>query len=286
MERKVLGKGLSALIPERIVPPSSDKSEVVLYIDVSKVKPSMYQPRELFRKDRLDELISSIKEKGVVQPVLVRESAEGNYELIAGERRLRAVKEVGFDKIPAIIKKIDSDVDLLEMSLIENLQRENLNSIEEAHAYQRLVDEFSFTLENVGKRVGKDKTSISNTMRLLKLPKKIQDHITTDDISQGHGRALLSLGNEKRQLEICKKIIKKGLSVRETENLTTRKPGDFKKREKQKDGNIVAIEEELQRLFGTRVQISAFKKRGKIEIQYFSYDELDRILRVLRKCST
>lgn len=283
MERKVLGKGISALIPERENIPL-DKSERVIHIEISKISPSKYQPREIFKKERLNELISSIREKGVVQPVLVREKADG-YELIAGERRLRAVKELGFEKIPAIIKKIDKDIDLLELSLIENIQREGLNPIEEAHAYNRLIAEFNFNLEGIGKAVGKDKTSISNMTRLLKLPKKIQDYIVSEDISMGHGRALLGLGDPKEQIRICERIIKKGLSVRETEQIVNRRLTGTRKRAASKDQNLVGIEEELQRIFGTRVKILHAKKRGRISIEYFSIDDLDRILRLLRKVS-
>jgi len=284
MERKALGKGISALIPEKEMV-SMDASESVVQIQVSKVLPSKYQPREFFKKEKLDELISSIKEKGVVQPVLVRGIPTGEYELIAGERRLRAVKELGYETIPAIIRKVDSDIDLLELSLIENIQREGLNAIEEANAYQRLINEFHFNLEAIGKAVGKDKTSISNTTRLLKLPKKIQDCIISEGITMGHGRALLALDDQKEQLRICDRIIKKGLSVRETEQIVNRSVVGIRRRSSQKDQNLVLIEEELQRIFGTRVQIMHSKKRGRINIEYFSLDDLDRLLGLLRKCT-
>lgn len=282
MERKALGKGISALIPDRETIPL-DKSERVVNIDVSKISPSKYQPRETFKKEKLNELISSIKEKGVVQPVLVREKPIGGYELITGERRLRAVMELGFPTIPAIVRKVDSDIDLLELSLIENIQREGLNPIEEAHAYNRLINEFNFNLEGIGKAVGKDKTSISNMTRLLKLPKRVQDYIISDDISMGHGKALLGLEDPQEQIRICERVIKKGLSVRETEQIVNRKLSGARKRSEQRDQNLVAIEEELQRIFGTRVKILHAKKRGRISIEYFSLDELDRILGLLRK---
>ncbi|NQU73572.1 MAG: ParB/RepB/Spo0J family partition protein [Candidatus Omnitrophica bacterium] len=283
MERKVLGKGISALIPEKET--QLEKSERIADVAISRISPSKYQPRAMFKKERLDELIASIKEKGVVQPVLIREVEEGNYELIAGERRLRAVKQLGFETIPAIVKKVDSNADLLELSLIENIQREGLNSIEEAHAYQRLVDEFSFNLEGIGKAVGKDKTSVSNTIRLLKLPKKIQDHIISDYISMGHGKALLAIADQKEQIKLCEKVVKKGLSVRETERLVNQKLSGMKKRTVTQDQNLVAIEEELQRTLGTKVRILHAKKRGRIQIEYFSLDEMERILKLLKQCS-
>lgn len=283
MERKVLGKGISALIPER-EKPQYEEFERVVNIEVSRISPSKYQPREIFKKERLQELVASIKEKGVVQPILVREGEPGRYELITGERRLRAVKELGFEKIPAIIKKVDSNVDLLELSLIENIQREDLNSIEEAHAYQRLIDEFSFNLDSIGKAVGKDKTSISNTIRLLKLPKKIQDYISSGDISMGHGKALLGLESEKEQLRICSRIIRKGLSVRGAEALVNKRLYGPHKKKAAPDQNIVALEEELQRILGTKVNIAHSNRRGKIEIHYFSLDDMERLLKLLRRC--
>jgi ParB family chromosome partitioning protein len=282
MERRALGKGISALIPER-ERTALDKTESVVNIDIAQISPSKYQPREFFKKDKLHELISSIREKGVVQPVLVREKPEGGYELIAGERRLRAVKELGYQAIPAIVRKVDSDIDLLELSLIENIQREGLNPIEEAHAYQRLITEFNFNLDSVGKAVGKDKTSVSNATRLLKLPKKIQDHIIAEDISMGHGRALLAIDDPKEQIRICKRIIKKGFSVRETEQIVSRRLSGSRKRSLQRDQNLVAIEEELQRILGTRVRILHAKKRGRIAIEYFSLEDLERVLRLLRR---
>ena len=284
MERKVLGKGISALIPER--EKTVEQYENIVNIAIAKISPSKYQPREIFKKERLNELISSIREKGVVQPVLVRETGGGNYELIAGERRLRAVKELGLDRIPAIIKKVDSNVDLLELSLIENIQREGLNCIEEAHAYQRLMDEFKFNLDAIGKAVGKDKTSISNTTRLLKLPKKIQDYISSDEISMGHGKALLALDDQKEQVRLCLRVVKKGLSVRETEKLVSKKLAGVKKHSESRDQNIAAVEEELQRLLGTKVRILHSKTRGRIQIEYFSLDDMERLLRLLRKCSS
>lgn len=284
MERKALGKGIAALIPERDTS-FLDKSESIIDIEVSRISPSKYQPREIFKKERLDELVSSIREKGVVQPVLVRENKDGGYELIAGERRLRAVKELGFERIPAIIRKVDSDIDLLELSLIENIQREGLNPIEEAHAYNRLINEFNFNLEGIGKAVGKDKSSISNTTRLLKLPKKIQDHMVAENISMGHGRALLALEDPKAQVAICERIVRRGLSVRETERLVNRRTVLKGKRAPGRDSNLIAIEEELQRAFGARVRISHSGKRGRISIEYYSLDDLERILKQLRRAA-
>ncbi|MEI8175451.1 MAG: ParB/RepB/Spo0J family partition protein [Candidatus Omnitrophota bacterium] len=283
MENRALGKGISALIPE--VEREEPTGERVANIEVARVFASKYQPREIFKKDRLDELVNSIREKGVVQPILVRETPENRFELIAGERRLRAVKELGLEKIPAIIRRVDSNVNLFELSLIENIQREGLNAIEEAHAYQRLMEEFKFDLDGIGKAVGKDKTSVSNTMRLLKLPAKIQEYISSEEISMGHGKALLSLDNQREQLKICSKIIKTGLSVRETERLVSKRLAGPTGNQAQQDQDVAALEEELRRALGTRVKILHAGKKGRIQIDYFSLDELDRLLSVLRKAA-
>ena len=276
MTNKALGKGLSALIPTR-EQESSAPHTGVLEIPVSSIRANKYQPRTEFNQAKLNDLVNSIKEKGVVQPVLLRKMESG-YELIAGERRLRAAKALGMEKIPAILKNV-ADVDMLEISLIENIQREELNPMEEAFAYQRLMTEFGFTQEAVSKVIGKDRSTVANTLRLLFLPNKVQDHLAKGDITTGHAKAILSLPTEGIQISVCNIIIKKGLSVREAEALAarrmlTQKPSSLKV----KDGNIVDIENRLQQILGTRVVISHGKKRGRIQIDYYSNDELSRIL--------
>lgn len=276
MANKALGKGLSALIPTK-EPENLTPQTGVLEIPISSIRANKYQPRTEFNQARLNDLINSIKEKGVVQPVLLRKTESG-YDLIAGERRLRAAKALGMEKIPAILKKV-ADVDMLEISLIENIQREELNPMEEAFAYQRLMTEFSFTQEAVSKVIGKDRSTVANTLRLLFLPNKVQDHLVKGDITTGHAKAILSLPTEGAQISACNIVIKKGLSVRETEALAarrmlTQKPSSLKV----KDGNIADIENRLQQIFGTRVVISHGKKRGRIQIDYYSNDDLSRIL--------
>jgi len=273
-----LGKGLEALIPE-----SNEKKEKVAYLNVDDITPSPFQPRGTFDKDKLNELIASIQEKGVIQPVIVRNKGEDKYELIAGERRLRAVKSLNLTEIPALIRNV-GDADALEISLIENIQREELNPIEEASAYRRLCDEFHFTQEKIGQTIGKDRTTVANLMRLLLLPGKIQECVQKNLISMGHARAILSLGTERTQMKLCQKIIKRGLSVRQTEALAKKlaaKPQA--KTPAVKDHHITSIEEELQHRFGTRVKIAHGKKRGRIEIQYYSNEDLERILTLLRQ---
>ncbi len=279
MEKKALGKGLSALIPIK-EPEISAPQSGVLEIPISQIRTNKYQPRTDFKQDKLNDLVNSIREKGVVQPVLARKVQDG-YELIAGERRLRAAKTLGLEKIPAILRNV-ADVDMLEISLIENIQREELNAIEEAVAYQRLVTEFNFTQEAVAKVLGKDRSTVANCLRLLNLPKKIQEFISSGDITAGHAKAILSLPTDITQMSVCKVIMKKGLSVRESEALVTRRLlGSKPAAPRKKDGGISEIENQLQQIFGTRVVIAHGKKRGKIQIEYYSTEDLNRILDML-----
>jgi ParB family transcriptional regulator, chromosome partitioning protein len=283
MEKKVLGRGLEALLTPAAVESASTTSsgshDQVLQIPIAQIKTNKYQPRVAFNKDKLNELIQSIQEKGVVQPVLVRKSQDG-YELIAGERRLRAVTSLGIERIPAIVKNV-ADIDMLELSLIENIQREELNPIEEAHAFQRFITDFSFTQEKIAKVLAKDRSTIANTIRLLGLPKKIQDYISNNSITAGHAKAILGLPSEMDQLRVCNLVVKKGLSVRETESLVSRRSFGERPAPAQKDQNIADIENQLQQHLGTRVKIAHGKKRGKITIEYYSTDDFNRILSLL-----
>lgn len=286
MEKRALGRGLEALLtPTAVVSASSANikqsgSEHILQIDTAQIKTNKYQPRTDFNQEKLNELINSIKEKGVIQPVLVRKTADG-YELIAGERRLRAVRAIGIDKIPAIVKNV-TDIDMVEISLIENIQREELNPVEEAFAFQKLITDFSFTQEKIATALGKDRSTIANTIRLLGLPKKIQDYISKGVITAGHAKALLSLPAETDQLRVCNLIVKKGLSVRETESLVAHRMSGIKPAvEIRKEQSIIDIENQLQQLFGTRVRIAHGKKRGVIKIEYYSTEDMNRILDML-----
>ncbi|UCH12574.1 MAG: ParB/RepB/Spo0J family partition protein [Candidatus Omnitrophota bacterium] len=276
-KRKALGKGLQALIPEA---ETKQQGEAVTYINVGEVLPNRYQPREDFNEEKLNELIASIREKGVVQPLLVRR-VEGGFELIAGERRLRAMKKLGVEKAPVILKNVD-DVGAIELSLVENIQREELNPIEEAHAYKRLMEEFGFTQERIAQTIGKDRTSVTNTLRLLSLPLEIQRCVVQGQISSGHARAILSVKGLQQRLNLCKKVIKKGLSVRETEALARpqlkRRPGT----KIIKDQHLVKQEEILQNILATKVRIHHSKKRGKIIIEYYSSEDLDRIINKIK----
>jgi ParB family transcriptional regulator, chromosome partitioning protein len=278
MERKVLGRGLEALIPTL----QDNTREKVIMIKTSNIQPSKFQPRLNFSIEKITELANSIKEKGVIQPVLVRVMADGQYELIAGERRLRAIKLLGIDELPAIIRRV-SDADALETSIIENIQREELNALEEAKAYRRLAMEFGLTQDTIADRVGKDKSSISNLLRILNLPEIIQEYLNKNMISFGHAKALLSIQDEKRQVAFCEEIIQRGLSVRQAELGYA----ESKKRRAKTiknftgDPDIRFLEEQLQHALGTKVRIFPGKKRGKIEIEYYSIDDLERVLKLL-----
>ena len=277
MERKVLGRGLEALIPQD----SGQPKERIQTIKTEQIHASRFQPRLTFSQEKIEELARSIQEKGVIQPILVRENGEGRYELIAGERRLRAVKHLGLPEIPAIVRRV-ADADLLEISIIENIQREELNAIEEAKAYRRLAQEFGHTQDHIANRVGKDKTSISNLLRILNLPEEIQENITKNMISFGHAKVLLSLGDAKQQMLFCERIIQKGLSVRQAEQITGgSRPRTKSARKREVNAELKAIEDKLQHALGTKVRIHHGTKRGKIEIEYYSLDDLDRVIKVL-----
>ncbi len=275
MEKR-LGKGLEALIPED----ASKPKEKVASLNLNEIVPNQFQPREKFGPEAMEELRNSIKEKGVIQPVLVR-LKDDVYELIAGERRWRAAKELQMGEIPAIIKREIDDVSSLEISLIENIQREGLNPIEEAKAYKRFTERFSYTLDQVGQMVGKDKTTVSNSLRLLTLDQETRDYLKAGKITTGHAKVLLSIQNEYKRKKMAQTIIKHGLSVRQTEQMVKARAETRKKISKQKDPEMQRIEDELQHRLGTKVNIRHGKKRGRIEIQYFSNEDLDRLLNII-----
>lgn len=275
MEKR-LGKGLDALISEEV----SRGKEKVERVKLSEVVPNPFQPRKNFSTEKMEELVSSIREKGVIQPVLVR-PVEGGYEIVAGERRWRAAQQLEMEEIPAIVRGDIDDVNSLEISLIENIQREELNPIEEANAYQELIGRFEYTLDKVGQMMGKDKTTISNSLRLLTLSDEIRDLIAEGTISTGHAKALLSITSEHKRKRILRTIMRKGISVRETEHLVRRMSETKIKTKKVKDPETARIEEDLQHKLGTKVSIHQGKKRGRIEIQYFSNEDLERLLQII-----
>jgi ParB family chromosome partitioning protein len=279
MNRKALGKGINALIPdfEMGVPEKELSAANELLVD--EISPNRLQPRSYFDDKKLEELVTSIEEHGVLQPVVVQK-AESGYELIVGERRWRASKKLGLKKIPAVIRKV-SDGQSLEIAIIENIHRQDLNPIEEAEAYARLANEFALTQEMVAKKVGKSRTAVANTLRLLKLSRNIKEDLITEKISMGHARALLGLENSKQVEILRKEIIKQDLTVRQTEDRVNKvKTGSVNNSgtsTAKKNIFIKDLEKELARRLGTKVDISPKKKGGKLVVTYYSDDDLDRI---------
>ncbi|MCH8020071.1 ParB/RepB/Spo0J family partition protein [candidate division KSB1 bacterium] len=279
-----LGKGLSALIPD-IPSDEPQQSERLRDVEVSKVRPNPFQPRENFDPTALQELKQSISENGIIQPISVRVANSG-YELIAGERRLRAVSELGLDRIPAYVMEVTTDEEMIELSLIENIQRENLNAVDEAKGYQTLVIKCNLTQDEVAKKVGKDRTTITNSLRILRLPKIIQDSLIKDEISAGHARALLTLTKKEDQINLWKQTLKKKYSVRQIENIVkAEKPAVVprKKSLPKQDPFINEAENKLRGILGTQVRIKDNKGKGKIEIEYYSNSDIERILELMER---
>jgi ParB family transcriptional regulator, chromosome partitioning protein len=279
MNRKALGKGINALIPdfEMGVPEAKPSATGDLLVD--EISPNRLQPRSYFDDKKLEELVASIEEHGVLQPVVVQK-ADSGYELIVGERRWRASKKLGLKKIPAVIREV-SDAQSLEIAIIENIHRHDLNPIEEAEAYARLANEFALTQEMVAKKVGKSRTAVANTLRLLKLSRNIKEDLISEKISMGHARALLGLENSKQMETLRKEIIKQDLTVRQTEDRVNKvKAGSVNKpglSTAKKDIFIKDLEKDLARRLGTKVDISPKKNGGKLIVTYYSNDDLDRI---------
>lgn len=282
--KRGLGKGLSALIPE--TEEKEEKENNSIEISIKEIHPNQYQPRKEFDQEKLKELAASIQEHGIIQPIVVTSTKKG-YQIIIGERRWRAAHICGLKTIPAIVKEF-SEQEIMEIALIENLQREDLNAIEEANAYRQLIDEFSLTQDDLAIRLGKSRSLIANTLRLLTLSKNIQQFIKDNKLSPGHGRALLSMENNETRNLLAKKVIEEKLSVRELEKLTkdlkNKNQGKNKRKQKQKSIKspiILELEENLQKTLGTKVNITNKSKRGKIEIEYYSNEDLERILEII-----
>ncbi len=275
MENRALGKGLSALIPDKTTKTSGE----VTFLKTDLVQDNPFQPRTHYDEGKLTELKASIKEKGILVPILVR-LKDGKYQVVAGERRLKAARSLNVAEIPAIVREV-SDQEALVLALIENIQREELNPIEEAEAYQKLIEEFRYTQDMVAESVGKDRSTITNLLRLLKLPAEIQQSVYDGQLSVGHARALLGVELFNEQKKLFDLAIKKGLSVREIEDLVRSgvKGGlQRAKAPKARDHEVAALEEQLQNVLGTKVSIHSRKKKGKIVIEYYSLDDLDRII--------
>lgn len=298
-EKKALGKGLDILFSRNIAEEEApvETSSVVqsvpadslsAFIEIEEIKINSYQPREEFEEEALKELSDSIKQKGIIQPITVRKMTNGEFELVAGERRLRASKLAGLKKIPAYVIEVKSDEDLLELSLIENIQREDLNAIEIAQSYHRLIEEYKLTQEQIAEKVGKSRSSVTNFLRLLRLPEEIKQSIRKDEISEGHARAILAVENEVEQINLWKRILGESLTVRKTEEFAKKTK---KNREKKffivTDQNKTAIEfleSKFREHFGTKVKIHPkTKTSGEIIVEYYTPEDLERIVELCRK---
>ena len=279
-KRHALGRGLSALIPEAPVtpPPGPGGATFPSEVDLDLLKPNQDQPRSHIDEARLDELSRSIKASGVIQPILVRPGADGSYEIVAGERRWRAAQRAGLMRVPVVVKDVPQDK-RLELALVENIQRENLNPIEEARAYKKLSDQFNLTQEQIAEAVGKDRATVANYQRLLSLPVEVQEEVGTGSLTMGHARALIGLSDEALQRRVARDICARALSVRETEALvkTLLAPTPERQPRPSNDVHTRAAEEQLRRTLGTRVQIARHRRGGRIEVHFGSEDELQRL---------
>ena len=302
MKRKALGKGLGSLIPQAPRPtrpaPASSASPAAAdepnpraghsgesQIDVDRIHPNPRQPRQDFNEEALAELTQSLRSQGLIQPVVVRPRGDGHFELIAGERRWRAAQRAGLHRIPAVVRDVP-DAKLLELALIENVQRAELNAIEEAQAYQVLLQDLGLTQEAVADRVGKSRVTVTNVLRLLQLPRQVQERVRRGKLSMGQARAILGIATANAQIELAERVEKEGWSVRQVESWVARLSRDEaaparKSAAARKDPNVEAAEQKLQRALGTRVRIVGRGKGGRLELHYFGPDELDRLYGLL-----
>lgn len=286
-KKRGLGKGLSALIPDEISKDKQDKGkEVVVDIKTESIVANQNQPRQEFEQENLQSLADSIKIHGILQPIIIR-NKNGNYEIVAGERRFRAAKMIGMQSVPCIVKDINEHISA-QLALVENLQREDLNQIEEASAYEKLMRDYNITQSELANVIGKSRVHIANTLRLLKLSPEIIEMIKTEELSAGHGRAILRIEDGEEQRKWADLAIKKALSVRNLEKMIKKAINRqeevlFKDESKVEDPHIREFEDQLMNLFGTKVRVKDKKGKGKIEIDYYDLDDLDRIMELLEK---
>ena len=277
MEKKALGKGLAALLPES---EARETGQTIHMIPVAQIVPNRYQPRKTFVEEELRELVESVKQHGILQPVLVRRKGEERYELIAGERRFRAAKSANLPAVPAVIRKSSDDESTI-LSLIENIQRSNLNSVEEAKAYRQLIDELGMTQETVAERVGRDRASVANICRILSLPHEVQGMVASGRLTMGHAKVILGIKKSEDQLTLAKRILRDQLSVRQVEQLVKKRSGKVKSRPAA--GSLVPadVEDRLRRHLGTKVVIRSKRSGGELVLIYYSRDDLTRIVDVI-----
>ncbi len=291
-----LGRGLDALFADQEPvsrethsdgkgPDENAGEDSVIYVSINDIKPNADQPRKVFDEDKIQDLADSITANGIIQPLIVRKSKVG-YEIVAGERRWRAARKAGLKEVPCLVRQFTEEENML-VTIIENMQREDLNPIEEAEGLSKMMDKYGMTQEQVSKSVGKSRPYIANSLRLLKLPEEVRKALSAGQISAGHARAILSAGSEKRQKEICAKVIAEGLSVRDTEKLVAKKPKSAPEKHRSvKNRETVSVERELKGILGTKVSIEAKGKGGgTIEISYYSLEELNRLIDMLRTIS-
>ncbi|MDO4176669.1 MAG: ParB/RepB/Spo0J family partition protein [Bacillota bacterium] len=300
-KNKGLGKGLDALFGDAEVAPVEKKPATktkakakkqeeepspaeggVLYVDINNIKPNTAQPRKTFDDEKLEELASSIERHGLIQPIVLRASGKG-YEIVAGERRWRAARLVGLKEVPCIVKELTDEENML-LAIIENMQREDLNPIEEAEGLKKMIDTYGLTQEQVSYSVGKSRPYITNSLRLLKLPGKVQELTAEGKLSMGHARALAAIKDQKKQIELATRTVEEGLSVRQIENLSKESKTPAKKPAKKvsKSADEKRVEEDLKNALGTRVNLNRKGKKGKIEIEFYSSDELERLIEMLK----
>jgi ParB family chromosome partitioning protein len=279
-QKKVLGRGLGALIPQRPVeaPAPAPQSAGLMEIAIDQIAPNPYQPRKTFNEASIEELARSVRQHGIVQPLVVTRSGD-RYKLIAGERRYRAAQKAGLTTVPVVVKEMMGDGEALQIALIENIQREDLNPIEEAQAYHQLHEEFGLTQEEISKQVGKERSTVANFLRLLKLPDNVKKLLASGQLSMGHARALLAVESQKKQEQLAERVVRRNLNVRQTEMLASESsPKTVEKKEKEKDVFTRDAEDKLQRTLRTKVEIDRRRRGGVIHIRFASEDDLIRVV--------
>lgn len=286
-QKKALGRGLGALIPSRPAepapPPPPPASPGLANIPIDQISPNPYQPRKTFNDSSIEELARSVREHGIIQPLVVTKTGDNRYRLIAGERRFRAAQKAGLDSVPVVIKESMADGDILQVALIENIQREDLNPIEEAYAYHQLHEEFALTQEEISKRVGKERSTVANFLRLLRLPDSVKKLLASGRLSMGHARAILAVEPAKKQEQLAERVVKRNLNVRQTEMLAAEKSPKADQPEKEKDIFTQDAEEKLAKALRSKVEIDRKRRGGVIHIRFGSEDELIRLVEELMR---
>ena len=287
-QKKALGRGLGALIPSRPVeqpppPPAAVAGPGLANVPLEQISPNPYQPRKTFNDASIEELSRSVREHGIIQPLVVTKTGDNKYRLIAGERRFRAAQKAGLSTVPVVIKETMTDTDTLQVALIENIQREDLNPIEEAYAYHQLHEEFQLTQEEISKRVGKERSTVANFLRLLKLPDAVKKLLAAGQLSMGHARAILALDSPKKQEQLAERVVKRNLNVRQTEMLAAESSPKADQPEKEKDIFTRDAEEKLAKSLRSKVEIDRKRRGGVIHIRFGSEDELIRLVEELMR---